>query len=153
MAIPIGILMSSYRIVERSSNRSSISFAIFRFRHSFRCPSSGSASSGSTRYSFSGSARSSSSYCSFAGDMRRVPNEFVKVARTLGANSGHVMGMSRCAPWRPRFWNVCASARLCWTYVIIAEIVAADSGIGYIIWTARRFVKTPEVIAGVVVIS
>ncbi|RUT94859.1 ABC transporter permease, partial [Mesorhizobium sp. M7A.T.Ca.TU.009.02.1.1] len=41
----------------------------------------------------------------------------------------------------------------CWTYLIIAEIVAADSGIGYVIWTARRFVKTPEVMAGVVVIG
>ena len=41
----------------------------------------------------------------------------------------------------------------CWTYLIIAEIVAADSGIGFVIWTARRYMKTPEVMAGVVVIG
>ena len=41
----------------------------------------------------------------------------------------------------------------CWTYLIIAEIVAANSGIGFVIWTARRYMKTPEVMAGVVVIG
>ena len=39
----------------------------------------------------------------------------------------------------------------CWTYLIIAEIVAADSGLGFVIWTARRYMKTPEVMAGVVI--
>ena len=41
----------------------------------------------------------------------------------------------------------------CWTYLIIAEIVAADSGIGFVIWTARRYVKTPEVLAGILTIG
>jgi NitT/TauT family transport system permease protein len=41
----------------------------------------------------------------------------------------------------------------CWTYLIIAEIVAADSGLGFVIWTARRYMKTPEVMAGVVAIG
>jgi NitT/TauT family transport system permease protein len=41
----------------------------------------------------------------------------------------------------------------CWTYLIIAEIVAADSGLGFVIWSARRYVKTPEVMAGVVAIG
>ena len=36
---------------------------------------------------------------------------------------------------------------------MIAEIVAADSGLGFVIWSARRYVKTPEVMAGVVVIG
>jgi NitT/TauT family transport system permease protein len=41
----------------------------------------------------------------------------------------------------------------CWTYLIIAEIVAAQSGIGFVIWTARRYMKTPEVMAGVIAIG
>jgi NitT/TauT family transport system permease protein len=41
----------------------------------------------------------------------------------------------------------------CWTYLVLAEIVAADSGLGFVIWSARRYVKTPEVMAGVVVIG
>jgi NitT/TauT family transport system permease protein len=41
----------------------------------------------------------------------------------------------------------------CWTYLIIAEIVAADSGIGFVIWTARRYMQTSSVMAGVVLIG
>ncbi len=32
-------------------------------------------------------------------------------------------------------------------------MVAADSGLGFVLWSARRYVKTPEVMAGVVVIG
>ncbi len=41
----------------------------------------------------------------------------------------------------------------CWTYLIIAEIVASDSGLGFVIWTARRFMQTSQVMAGVVTIG
>ena len=41
----------------------------------------------------------------------------------------------------------------CWTYLIVAEIVASSSGIGYELWTARRYGKTPEVFAGILTIG
>ena len=41
----------------------------------------------------------------------------------------------------------------CWTYLIVAEIVASNSGIGYELWTARRYGKTPEVFAGILTIG
>ncbi|TIU31380.1 MAG: ABC transporter permease subunit, partial [Mesorhizobium sp.] len=89
-----------------------------------------------------------------ADDMRRVPQEFVEVARTVGANSRQVMVDVALRWMGPTLLdNLRITLGWCWTYLIIAEIVAADSGIGYVIWTARRFVKTPEVMAGVVVIG
>ena len=89
-----------------------------------------------------------------ADDMRRVPQEFVEVARTVGANSRQVMTDVALRSMGPTLIdNLRITLGWCWTYLIIAEIVAADSGIGYVIWTARRFVKTPEVMAGVVVIG
>ena len=89
-----------------------------------------------------------------ADDMRRVPQEFVEVARTVGANSRQVMTDVALRWMGPTLLdNLRITLGWCWTYLIIAEIVAADSGIGYVIWTARRFVKTPEVMAGVVVIG
>lgn len=89
-----------------------------------------------------------------ADDMRRVPQEFVEVARTVGANSRQVMTDVALHWMGPTLLdNLRITLGWCWTYLIIAEIVAADSGIGYVIWTARRFVKTPEVMAGVVVIG
>jgi NitT/TauT family transport system permease protein len=89
-----------------------------------------------------------------ADDMRRVPQEFVEVARTVGASSRQVMTDVALRWMGPTLIdNLRITLGWCWTYLIIAEIVAADSGIGYVIWTARRFVKTPEVMAGVVVIG
>ena len=41
----------------------------------------------------------------------------------------------------------------CWTYRVIAEIVAADSGLGVVIWTARRYMQTDQVMAGVMAIG
>jgi len=41
----------------------------------------------------------------------------------------------------------------CWTYVIIAELVAADHGIGHFIKEAQRFSNTPSVFAGILVMA
>ena len=89
-----------------------------------------------------------------ADDMRRVPNEYVEIARTLGASSRNVLVDIAFRAMGPSLVdNLRITLGWCWTYLIIAEIVAADSGIGFVIWQARRFVKTPEVMAGVVVIG
>ncbi len=89
-----------------------------------------------------------------ADDVRRVPVEFHETAMTVGA------------PWWRRLTDVSFPSMLptlvdnmritlgwCWTYLIIAEIVAANSGLGFVIWQARRFFQTPEVMAGVVTIG
>lgn len=89
-----------------------------------------------------------------ADDVRRVPVEFHETAMTVGA------------PWWRRLTDVSLPAMAptlvdnmrialgwCWTYLIIAEIVAANSGLGFVIWQARRFFQTPEVMAGVVAIG
>ena len=86
--------------------------------------------------------------------MRRVPQEYVEVARTVGANSRQVMVDVALRSMGPSLVdNLRITLGWCWTYLIIAEIVASNSGIGFVIWSARRFVKTPEVMAGVVVIG
>lgn len=38
----------------------------------------------------------------------------------------------------------------CWTYVIIAELVASSSGIGHMIKEAQRFSNTPNMYAGII---
>jgi NitT/TauT family transport system permease protein len=89
-----------------------------------------------------------------ADDMRRVPNEYFEIARTVGANQRQLL---TDVAFRAMLPNLVDNLRItlgwCWTYLIIAEIVAADSGIGFVIWTARRYMKTPEVMAGVVAIG
>ena len=89
-----------------------------------------------------------------ADSTRRVPAEYIETAATLGLNPRQIM---TTVSFRAMLPELVDSLRItlgwCWTYLIIAEIVAADSGIGFVIWTARRYIKTPEVMAGVVAIG
>jgi NitT/TauT family transport system permease protein len=86
--------------------------------------------------------------------MRRVPHEYVEIAFTLGAKPRQVITDVAFRAMGPTLMdNLRITLGWCWTYLVIAEIVAADSGLGFVIWTARRYVKTPEVIAGVIVIG
>ena len=89
-----------------------------------------------------------------ADDMRRVPQEYIEITQTLGAKPRQIL---RDVAFRAMLPNLVDNLRVtlgwCWTYLIIAEIVAASSGIGFVIWTARRYMKTPEVMAGVVLIG
>lgn len=89
-----------------------------------------------------------------ADDMRRVPHEYVEIAWTVGANQRQVLTDVAFRALLPSLVdNLRITLGWCWTYLIVAEIVAADSGIGFVIWTSRRYMKTPEVMAGVVVIG
>jgi NitT/TauT family transport system permease protein len=89
-----------------------------------------------------------------ADGMNRVPHEYVEIARTVGANQYQVL---KDVAFRAMLPGLVDNLRItlgwCWTYLILAEIVAADSGLGFVIWSARRYMKTPEVMAGVVVIG
>ncbi|MEO1495067.1 MAG: ABC transporter permease [Pseudomonadota bacterium] len=87
-------------------------------------------------------------------DTKRVPAEFVESGFTLGASQWQIMRDIIVPASLP---NIVDNLRItlgwCWTYLIIAEIVAASSGVGHVIWSLRRFVKTPEVMAGIVAIG
>jgi NitT/TauT family transport system permease protein len=89
-----------------------------------------------------------------ADDARRVPKEFVETGRTLGAGD---WALIKDVLLRAMLPNMVDSLRItlgwCWTYLLIAEIVASNSGIGYELWTARRYGKTPEVFAGILTIG
>jgi NitT/TauT family transport system permease protein len=89
-----------------------------------------------------------------ADDARRVPKEFIETGRTLGAGDGALL---KDVLLRAMLPNMVDSLRItlgwCWTYLLIAEIVASNSGIGYELWTARRYGKTPEVFAGILTIG
>jgi NitT/TauT family transport system permease protein len=89
-----------------------------------------------------------------ADDMRRVPHEYIETAYTVGANQRQILTDVAFPAMLPTLVdNLRITLGWCWTYLVLAEIVAADSGLGYVIWSARRYVKTPEVMAGVVVIG
>ena len=89
-----------------------------------------------------------------ADGARRVPNEYVEICYTLGARSRQVLRWIILPAQMPTMVdNLRITLGWCWSYVIIAEIVAANEGIGHVIWISRRFGKTPEVLAGVLAIG
>ena len=83
-----------------------------------------------------------------------VPRELVQIAYTLGASRWQVF-------WRvllPASWpgvldNLRIGVGWAWTYLIVAELVAADQGIGHMILSASRFLQTDQIIAGILTIG
>lgn len=89
-----------------------------------------------------------------ADEARRVPHEFHETAMTVGAPGWRrITDVSLPAMLPTLVDSMRITLGWCWTYLIIAEIVAANSGLGFVIWQARRFFQTPEVMAGVVTIG
>jgi NitT/TauT family transport system permease protein len=89
-----------------------------------------------------------------ADDMRRVPQEYVEIAYTVGARPAQMLSDVALRAMLPTlFDNIRITIGWCWTYLIVAEIVVSDSGLGFVIWTARRYMKTPEVMAGIFLIG
>lgn len=89
-----------------------------------------------------------------ADDVRRVPHEYHEIAATVGAPRFRALVDVTLPAMLPTLVdNMRISLGWCWSYVIVAEIVAADSGLGFVIWTSRRYFKTPEVMAGVIAIG
>lgn len=89
-----------------------------------------------------------------ADDAKRVPKEFIELGYTLGAKPSNI---TRDIVLRSILPSMVDNLRIClgwcWTWIILAEIVAANTGIGHVIWSMRRFVKTPEVMAGILTIG
>jgi NitT/TauT family transport system permease protein len=81
-----------------------------------------------------------------ADEIRRVPHELLQVSYTLGAKPGEVM---RLVLWRAAMPGIFDALRLCngwaWTYLVVAELIAANEGLGYRILKFSRFLQTPKI--------
>ena len=73
--------------------------------------------------------------------VKQVPMDFIETARTLGGSRRTIL------------WTVVQMLAVSWTYLVIAEIVAATDGIGAMMMRARRFVHVDDIMAGILVIG
>jgi len=89
-----------------------------------------------------------------ADDSKRIPREYIEIGHTLGARPSQI---TRDIVFRSMLPNMVDNLRItlgwCWTWIIVAEIVASRSGIGHVIWSMRRFLKTPEIMAGILTVG
>jgi len=81
-----------------------------------------------------------------ADETRRVPYELLQVSYTLGARRREVL---RLVMWRAAMPGIFDALRLCngwaWTYLVVAELVAANEGLGFRVLKFSRFLQTPKI--------
>lgn len=79
-----------------------------------------------------------------------LPGEFLDTARTLGAGDIELI-RNVVAPFlAPRIYGVLRiSMGIAWTYLVVAEIVAAAAGIGHVIIEAQRYFRTEYIFVGI----
>jgi NitT/TauT family transport system permease protein len=87
-------------------------------------------------------------------DVRQVPAEFVDIGRTFGMRDGRILRRIILRASWPSIWD---TMRICigwaWTWLVVAELVAATSGLGYRITVAQRYLETDLMIAYVLVLG
>jgi NitT/TauT family transport system permease protein len=89
-----------------------------------------------------------------ADDVRRVPLAQIEAAQTLGADRREMVSRVIFRSAAPDLLTTCRiTLGWAWTYLVVAEIVAANAGIGYAILKAQRFLQTDKIFAGILVIG
>jgi NitT/TauT family transport system permease protein len=89
-----------------------------------------------------------------AEDVARVPEAPIEAARTMGATNEEIIKHVLIPAARPAILTTLRSCMcLAWTYLVVAELVAANSGLGYSILKAQRFLQTDKIFAGILLIG
>ncbi len=85
---------------------------------------------------------------------RQVPRDLISAARTLGAKPRQLLFNVLLPATLPGLMDTCRTMiGWAWTYLVIAEVVATDSGLGYRIMKAQRFLRTEEIFVGIFVLG
>lgn len=84
----------------------------------------------------------------------QVRAELIETAMTLGGKRLQILWTVVVPAVMP---NILTSMRqmlaIAWTYLVIAEIIASTTGIGAMMMRARRFLNTDEIMAGILIIG
>lgn len=87
-------------------------------------------------------------------NVKNVPEDLIRVSKTLGLSQREILTdvILRCA--LPGVWDTFRiTLGWAWTYLVVAELVAASGGLGYRIMRAQRFLDTEAIILGILVIG
>lgn len=89
-----------------------------------------------------------------AENVRGVPRAQIEAAQTMGADRGEIIRLVLLQSAKPAILDTLRiTMGWAWTYLVVAELVAANSGLGYAILKAQRFLKTDIIFAGIVLIG
>lgn len=83
-----------------------------------------------------------------------IPRPYLDTARTLGAGDLYIVRQVVVPFALPRIYDALRiSVGVCWTYLIVAEIVAASSGIGFVIVQGQRYINTATIFVGLLTVG
>ncbi len=89
-----------------------------------------------------------------AEDVRRVPMAQIEAAQTMGASRAEIIRLVVLPSARPALLDTLRiTCGWAWTYLVVAELVAANSGLGYAILRAQRYMQTDKIFAGILLIG
>lgn len=89
-----------------------------------------------------------------AEDIRRVPMNQIEAAHTMGASRSEIVSLVIIPSAKPALLDTLrVTMGWAWTYLVVAELVAANSGLGYSILRAQRFMQTDKIFAGIILIG
>jgi len=86
-------------------------------------------------------------------DADRVDNTLLETAYTLGAKRRHALWLIFRASFPAVFGSFRILYDIGWTYVILAEMVNARKGVGYMVEAARKVLDFERVYAGIIAIG
>jgi len=76
-------------------------------------------------------------------NVKSVPRDFINLGRTLAMPEWQILQSIVLPSAMPAIWDsLRISLGWAWTWLVVAELVAATSGLGYRITTAQRFFQT-----------
>lgn len=85
---------------------------------------------------------------------RQVPKDLLNAARTLGSSPLQVLFNVLLPATLPGLLDTCRTMiGWAWTYLVIAEVVATSSGLGYSIMKAQRFSRADEIFVGIFILG
>lgn len=89
-----------------------------------------------------------------ADAVKFIPDEMLNVAYTLGATRKDVLFRVILPAVFPSIIDTLrVNIAGAWNYLVVAELLAAENGLGFSIIRAQRFLQTEKVLVGIVVIS
>jgi NitT/TauT family transport system permease protein len=83
-----------------------------------------------------------------------TPAELIEAARTFGLSKFQIVKRV-VLPWSlPAIWDdLRIAAGWAWSYLVLAELVAGNRGVGYFIVQSQRYLQTDRVFAGIIFIG
>lgn len=89
-----------------------------------------------------------------AYDSAAVPKELIESGTTFGLRRYQILRRIVVPYAMPAIWDhLRISAGLAWSYLVLAELVAGNKGVGYFVVQSQRYLETDKVFAGILFIG